>query len=111
MITVASSESIPGVKIWKRWGAHRFTTIWATNKKPPRTKIFFLVNLDLAIPHPARVTNRGAASPPSPDTMNARMLVLEIVVGVHVAAAWTITIRRMAIALTWSGCVRRPVVV
>ena len=59
-------------------------------------KIDFLGLFDLYIPQPNIVTNRGAASPPSPATMYAKAEVCEAVVGFQVAAAWTITINNTA---------------
>ena len=60
--------------------------------------ILRLVNRLLAIPHPPMVTNNGAANPPSPEIMKAIKLVIDTSLGVHVAAACTITIRMIASA-------------
>jgi hypothetical protein len=95
-MVMANSDSIPGVNGSNRCGAARFTNIWQVNKKLLRVRILRLVNRLLAIPQPPMVTNNGAANPPSPEITNARKLVIETSFGVQVAAACTITIRRIA---------------
>jgi hypothetical protein len=69
--------------------------------------VAFLALLDLYIPQPNIVTNSGAASPPSPATMYARVEVCVVSDGFQVAAAWTMTINNTASPLKESISLKR----